>query len=105
MRWTILSLNFLAAVALIFLAVAATGTHYSHAFSTYRELQMNHAIVDAPKYTSGEPLDVEGHLRKIGGSEYYYSLLGFLGAGACLLNGFVFFFSHAPKRQNNAKEH
>ena len=102
MRWTILILNILAALAFVFLAGAATAAHRTHAYSMYRELEIHHAIVEKPKYTSGEPLDVEARLRAIGGGGRYYSLLGYLGAGACLLNGFVFFFSHAPRRHDNA---
>jgi hypothetical protein len=101
MRWTILILNFLAAVAFVFLAAAATAAHRTHAFSTYRELEINHALVEKPTYTNGQPLDVEARLRSIGAGGYY-SVLGYLGAGACLLNGFVFFFSHAPRRHDNA---
>lgn len=102
MRWTILILNLLMAVAFVFLAAAATAAHRTHAYSMYRELEIHHVIVEKPKYTTGEPLDVEARLRSIGGGGRYYSLLGYLGAGACLLNGFVFFFSHAPCRNENA---
>jgi hypothetical protein len=101
MRWTILVLNLLAAVAFVFLATAATAAHRTHAYSTYRELEMNHALVAKPTYTNGEPLDVEARLRSIGAAGYY-SVLGYLGAGASLLNGFVFFFSHRPHRYENA---
>ena len=101
MRWTILILNLLAAVALQFLAAYATAAHRTHAFSVYRELVSNHALVDKPTYTNGEPLDVEARLRTIG-SGGYYSMLAHIGSAACLLTGIVFFFSHTPRRHENA---
>jgi len=96
-----LILNLLAAVAFVLLAAAAAAVHRTHALSTYRELEINRALVERPTYTNGQPLDVEARLRGIGGAGYY-SMLGYLGAGACLLNGFVFFFSHAPRRPDSA---
>ena len=101
MRWTMLILNILGAVAFVFLAAAATNAHRTHAYSTYRELEINHALIVKPTYTNGEPLDVEARLRTIGGGGYY-SMLGYLGATACLLNGLVFFFSDRPHRHVNA---
>ena len=101
MRWTILTLNLLAVVALQFLAAYATAAHRTHAFSVYRELVANHALVEKPTYTSGEPLDVERRLRTIG-SGGYYSLLAHIASAACLLTGFVFFFTHTPRRHENA---
>ena len=102
MRWTMLILNLLAAVAFVFLAAFAASAHRTHAYSTYRELEINHALVAKPTYTNGEPLNVEVRLRSIGGGGYYYSVLAYLGAGACLLNGVVFFFSHRSHRDLNS---
>ena len=102
MRWTMLILNILAAVAFLFLAGFATAAHRTHAYSTYRELEINHALVTKPTYTDGKPLDVEARLRGIAAGGGYYSVLAYCGAGACLLNGFVFFFSHARRRHDNA---
>jgi hypothetical protein len=101
MRWTILILNLLAVVALQFLAAYATAAHRTHAYSVYRELVANHALVEKPTYTNGEPLDVERRLRTIG-SGGYCSLLAHVASVACLLTGFVFFFSHTPRRHENA---
>jgi hypothetical protein len=97
-----LILNILAAVAFVLLAALLTSAHRTHAYSMYRELEIHHAIVEKPTYTDGKPIDVEARLRAIGGGGRYYSLLGYLGAGACLLNGFVFFFSLARRRHDNA---
>ena len=102
MRWTMLILNILAAVVFIILAGFATAAHRTHTYSTYRELELNHALVEKPTYTDGKPMDVEARLRGIAAGGGYYSFLGYCGAGACLLNGFVFFFSHAPRRHDNA---
>ena len=93
-------LNILGAVAFVFLAAAATSAHRTHAYSTYREFESNHALIAKPTYTNGEPLDVEARLRTIGAGGYY-SVLGYLGAIACLLNGLVFFFLHRPHRHDN----
>src|SRR5438874_10978547 len=101
MRWTILIMNLLALVALRFLAAYATAAHRTHAFSTYRALVDNHALVEKPTYTNGEPLDVEASLRRIG-SGGYYSALAHIASAACIITGLVYFFSHAPRRRDNA---
>ena len=92
MRWTMLILNLLAAGAFVLLASMFAAAHRTHAYSTYRELVINRALVEKPIYTNGEPLDVEARMRGIGGGGTY-ALLGYLGAGTCLVNGMVFFFS------------
>ncbi|GEM_PF-2075161 len=96
MRWTVLIMNLLAAVVLQFLAASATAAHRTHAISVCRELVANHALVEKPTYTNGEPLDVEARLRTIG-SGGYYSLLAHIASAACVLTGIVFFISHAPR--------
>jgi hypothetical protein len=101
MRWTMLILNLLAAVAFVFVASMLTAANRTHAYSTYRELVANRALVDKPTYTNGEPLDVEARIRGVGPGRSL-SFLGYLGAGACVLNGFAFFFSHRPRRHENA---
>src|SRR5262245_2871541 len=93
MRWTPLILNLLAAAVFVFLAIVATNAHVTHAYSTYRGLVLNHALVEKPTYTNGEPLDVEASLRRIGAADMWFSVLGFGAAGACIINGLVFFFS------------
>jgi hypothetical protein len=75
MRWTVLIINVLAAVGFVILAAFLHGAHRTHAYSTYRELEIHHAIVEKPSYTNEEPLDVEARLRAIGGGGRYYSLL------------------------------
>ena len=94
MRWTILILNLLAVVALQFLAAYATAAHRTHAFSVYRELVANHALVEKPAYTNGEPLDVERRLRTIG-SGGYYSLLAHNRIGGLFAHRHcVFLYAH-----------
>ena len=101
MRWAMLILNILAGIAFLILAGLATAAHRTHAYSTYRELEVNHALVEKPKYTDGQPLDVEARLRSIGGGGYY-SFLGYLGAGVCFLNGLLFFsFADQRHRRQN----
>ena len=101
MRWTMLILNLLAAVAFVVLASGFIAAHRTHAYSTYRELLANRALVDKPTYTNGEPLDVEARIRGVGPGRSL-SFLGYLAAGVCVLNGLVFFFSHTPRRHENA---
>src|SRR5687767_10010882 len=103
MRWTMLILNLLAAAAFVFAASMLAAANRTHAYSTYRELVLNKALVDKPTYTSGEALDVE---RRIGGvaADGSLSLLGYLGASACVLNGLVFFLSRRPHRPETAAE-
>jgi hypothetical protein len=93
MRWTVLILNLLAALALAFLACVASGIHATHAYSTYHGLVANNVIVEHPTDTAGQPFDVELHLRRIGAADMWFSILGFGGAGACVINGLVFWFS------------
>ena len=97
-RWSVLILNILAAVAFIFLSGLAIVAHRTHAYSTYKELEINHVLVEKPNYTDGKPMDVQERMGGIatGG---YYSIFGYGGAAVCLLNGLVFFFSHAPRRR------
>ena len=102
MRWTMLILNVLAAVVFVSLAAVATQAQRTHAYSTFRELEIHHALVEKPTYSNGEPLNVEARLRAIGGGGRYYSFLGYLGASVCLLNGFVFFLSQARHHPENA---
>jgi hypothetical protein len=101
MRWTMLVLNIIGAIAFMMLAGLATVAHRTHAYSTYRELEVNGALVAKPTYKNGEALDVEARLRKIGGGGYY-SVFGYSGAAACLINGVVLFFWPRLRRPDNA---
>lgn len=98
-----LILNVLAAGAFVFIASMLLAANRTHAYSAYRELVHNRALVDKPTYTNGEPLDVEARIRGVGAASSL-SFLGYLGAGACVLNGFVFFFSHRPHRHEKIAE-
>lgn len=104
MRWAMLVLNLLAAVAFVFAASMLAAAHRTHAYSTYRELVLNKALVERPTYTSGEPLDVEARIRGVGPADSL-SFLGYLGAGSCVLNGFVFFFSRRPHLHDTKADH
>jgi hypothetical protein len=101
MRWAVLIVNLLAAVGFVVVASMFIAVHRTHAYSTYRELLANRALVEKPTYTNGQPLDVEARIRGVVPSRSL-SFLGYLAAAVCLLNGFLFFFSHAPRRHENA---
>jgi hypothetical protein len=97
MRWTMLILNLLAAVAFGFAGWEFAAADRLHAYSIYRELVAHKALVDKPTYTNGEPLDVEARIRSVA-APGSLSFLGYSGASACVLNGIVFFFSWRPHR-------
>lgn len=96
MRWVILILNLLAAVAFVSIASMFTSAHRTHARSTYFELVHHRVVVEKPTYRDGEPYDVEKRILNLGngGTALF---LGYLAAGACVMNGFIFFFSHKPE--------
>jgi hypothetical protein len=56
MRWTMLVLNIIAAIAFMMLAGLATVAHRTHAYSTYRELEVNGALVAKPTYKKARRL-------------------------------------------------
>lgn len=100
MRWTLLILNLLAAVSFVFLSSLAIGAHRTGAFSMYRQLVRNYALVERPTFTDGNPMDVERYIGFIGSDGDYYRVLGYCAAGVCVLNGLLF-FSLLPRRQKN----
>src|SRR5688572_16761695 len=97
MRWVMLILNLLAAVGFYSLFCVAIAAHRTHAFSTYRTLVNNHALVDRPTFTTGKPMDVEKELRGIAAGGEWYKLIGYLVVGACLVNGILFFYFLSPR--------
>ena len=101
MRRAIIILNVFAAIGLIFLSHTAIAAHRAHAFSVYCDLESNHALVQKPTNPDGKPIDVLAHLRSIAAGGSYYSMLGYLGAGACLLNGLSWFFSRSDSRRRD----
>jgi hypothetical protein len=105
MRWIMLILNLLAAAFIMFNAYGLRGAGVTQGARVYRELAANHAFVEKPVRSNGEPLDVEARLRGLGSGSRGYTALGFLGAGACIANGVIFFFSHRrrkPSPPNNS---
>ncbi len=90
-RWTLLILNVLAAMAFLGLAVLFTSVHRAHAYSTYRYFVINHAVVESQKSSDGKPGKIEPRMEAIGNVDLYYTIFGVAAAVACLANGFVFF--------------
>jgi hypothetical protein len=99
MRWTILIVNLLAATGFLFLSSFAVAAHRAHAFSTYRSLVLNHALIEQPTSADGAPLDVERLLHGIAAGGGYYTTLGYCAAGACVLNGFLFLLLYRRNEQ------
>ncbi|MEO7297254.1 MAG: hypothetical protein ABI042_01610 [Verrucomicrobiota bacterium] len=98
MKRTLPILNLVVAIVLIFLSIAASGAHATHAHSTYHGLVANRIILEPTTYTNGKPFDVETSLRQIGATNFWFLLLGFGGAGMCIANGLVFLFVSREKR-------
>jgi hypothetical protein len=97
MRWKMLLLNLAAAVVFLFLAVYFAAIHHAHAYSTYRYLVINHAVVEGQKSSDGKPVDIERAMDLVGNVYIYYTFLGVAAAIACATNGFVFFWRCANR--------
>jgi hypothetical protein len=91
-KLTLIIANVLAAVALYVLGGMAVAAHRTHAFSTYRELQEQHVLVERPDY------DVEKRLVTIADGGGYYLFLSRLGVTVCLANAVAIgFLCRRPK--------
>jgi hypothetical protein len=83
-KWTLIIANLVAAVALLLLGSMAVSAHRTHAFSVYRELQLQHVLAERPDY------DVQQRLRTIAAGGSYSLWLAYIGATACLANALIF---------------
>ena len=97
MRWKMLLLNLAAAVVFLLLAVYFAAIHHAHAYSTYRYLVINHAVVEGQTSSDGKPMDIERKMALIGGVDIYYTVLGVAAAIVCVSNGFMFFLRCAKR--------
>ena len=92
MKITLIIANVMAAVAMYVLGCMAVAAHRTHAFSTYRELQIQHVLVERPDY------DVEKRLVTIADGGRYYLFLSRLGITVCLANAVAIgFVGRRPK--------
>jgi len=96
-RWTVLILNLVAAVAFLCLALFFAAAHRAHAYSTYRYFVINDAVVEGRKASDGKPVDIQRRIEGIGAVDVYYTFLGVSAAVACVANGFMFFFRCARR--------
>jgi len=93
MRWVLISVNMLMALAFFFLGSAGVAAHRSHAYSVYRELQDQHVLVERADY------DVEARLENIAAGGGYSLFLSRLAAGACAANAIaIAIFFRKPRR-------
>lgn len=100
MRWTILIVNVLAALALQILASLTETAQQNHASSVYRELLNSHAIVEQPIHTNAQPVDVGERLRSIAASGHSSTLTN-IGSVVCVFSGVIFFFYHRSRSREN----
>jgi hypothetical protein len=90
-RWTVLILNLVAAVAFPCLALFFAAAHRAHAYSTYRYFVINDAVVEGRNSSDGKPVDIQRGMERIGAVDIYYTFLGVSAAIGCVANGFMFF--------------
>jgi hypothetical protein len=79
-KLTLVILNLVAAVALVFLGSVAVAEHRAHAYSVYRELKTQNVLVERPDY------DVQRRICTVAAGGTYSSTIGWIGAGICLAN-------------------
>lgn len=96
MKWFIIGVNVLAAIAIVSLNAMAVAAHQTHAYSVYRELQERRVLVEHADY------DVAARLRTIAAGGEYYSYLAHLGAFVCVINSIAVGF--LCKRQPNKRD-
>ena len=93
MKWILVILNVLVAIALFLLGRFAVSAHQTHAYGVYRELQEKHVLLERTDY------DVERRLRSIANGGRYSSSIARAATGVCLLNAVaLLLFWPKPKR-------
>lgn len=80
MKWLLIIGNLFAALVIYLAAQAAAATHRSHAYSTYRDLQVNKVLNERADY------DVLEKIKNAGGSGNLFLYVASYGAAACLAN-------------------
>lgn len=99
MKWTIITANAIAAMALLILGNMALSAHRTDARTVYIELQEQGLLIERPGY------DVHRRLSTIGTHGSYSSTIARVGAGACLVNALaVAFYFRRPQRRRAAAE-
>ena len=95
MKWIIIILNLLAAIAFIALGSIAIGVHRVHSYSMYHEFVVKSVIDDQKVKTlaqSDEHYDVVKRMQAIGNAESWFSTISNFAALACLLNATAIYF-------------
>lgn len=80
MKWALITGNVVAAIGLIVLGEMGTAAHRAHAYSVYRELEINEVLIERPDF------DVQEKLAGIAAGGSYPQLVGRWGAAACIAN-------------------
>ena len=95
MKWTIISLNIIAAIAFLFLGSVAASIHQVHSYSMYREF-VGQGVIDEQKVKtlsqSSEHYDVVKRMQAIGNVKNWFGNISNMAAVACLANATVIYF-------------
>jgi hypothetical protein len=80
MKWMLIIGNITAAVGLVTLGEMGSAAHRAHAYSVYRELQIEGVLPERPSN------DIPQKLESIGAGGAYSQLMGRCGAAVCVAN-------------------
>lgn len=95
MKWTLIIGNIIAAVGLVAMGKMGSAAHRAHAYSVYRELQMEGVLPERPSD------DISQKLESIGAGGSYSQWIGRCGAAVCIANAIavaIGFQSHRRQR-------
>jgi hypothetical protein len=95
MKWIIVSLNLVAAIAFVMFGSIAASIHHVHSYSMYREF-VERGVIDDQKIKtisqSDEHYDVVKRMQAIGNAESWFSEISDFAAATCLLNATAIYF-------------
>jgi hypothetical protein len=99
MKWTVITINLLAAGMFLFLGSVAIGIHRVHSYSMYREFVAIGAVdeekvkkLPIPENWPQTPYyDMPARMRQIGNAEFWFSKISNLAAVTCVFNASVIF--------------
>jgi hypothetical protein len=94
-KWTIISLNLVAAIIFVFFGSMAVSIHRVHSYSVYREF-VARGVIDEQKANalaqSSDRYDVVKRMQQIGNAESWFGEISNSAAIVCLLNATAIYF-------------